>query len=80
MKEYKVLRELEPTQPAWAGESTRERLETNINELARSGWVVRSFRVSQPTGGTGFGFGYRPANFAYFVLLERERADTGPRK
>lgn len=78
MKEYKVLRELEPTQPAWAGETTRERLETNINGLAQNGWVVRSFQVSQPAPGPGFGFGFRPTNVAYFVLLERERADTAP--
>ncbi|HLN51966.1 MAG TPA: hypothetical protein VK455_07955 [Thermoplasmata archaeon] len=40
MKEYKVLRELEPNQPSWAGEATRDRLEKSINELARAGWVV----------------------------------------
>ncbi len=76
MKEYKVLRELEPNQPSSAGEATRDRLEKKINELARGGWVVKSFGASHAPFGPGFGF--RPVNVAYVVLLERERADVGP--
>jgi hypothetical protein len=72
MKEYKVLRELEPTQPSWAGETTRDRLEKNINELAGSGWVVKSLEARYAPA--GFAFGYRPTNLTYFVLLEREKA------
>jgi hypothetical protein len=75
MKEYKVLRESEPNQPSWAAETTRDRLETKINELARGGWVVKSFQVNHVPGAPGFGF--RTANVVYFVLLERERADSG---
>ena len=75
MKEYKLLRELEPTQPSWATETTRARLEERINELAREGWIVKSFGVSPSTA--GMGFGVRPTNGAYFVLLERERTDSG---
>ena len=74
MKEYKVLRELEPNQPSWAAETTRARLEEKINELARGGWVVKSFEVGHPAG--GIGFGVRPTSAAYFVLLERERTDA----
>lgn len=76
MKEYRVLRELEPTQPTWAGESTRDRLEKNLNELARSGWEVRSFEARHTPA--GFAFGYRPTNLAYFVLLEREVSGSPP--
>jgi hypothetical protein len=76
MKEYKILRELEPGQPTSAGEATRDRLEKRINELARDGWVVKSFGASHAP--TGPGFGSRPINVAYVVLLERERADIGP--
>ncbi len=76
MKEYRVLRELEPAQPSWAGEATRDRLEKSLNELARSGWVVRSFEVRYAPA--GFAFGYRPNNLAYFVLLEREKTEGGP--
>lgn len=71
MKEYRVLREVEPLQPTWAGEIARERLEKRLNELSTEGWVVRSFRVGQVAAGTGFGL--RPMTAAYFVLLERER-------
>jgi len=74
MKEYKVLRELEPNQPSWAGEATRDRLENSINELARAGWVVASFEASHAPAA----FGFRPTNVAYFVLLEREKASPGP--
>lgn len=70
MKEYKILRELEPAQPLWAPETTRDRVERNLNELARSGWSVRTFVVNPLS--TGSGIVFRPANFAYFVLLERE--------
>jgi hypothetical protein len=76
MKEYKVLRESEPNQPSWAAEGTRDRLEKNLNELARGGWVVKAFQASHAPAGPAFGF--RPTNVVYFVLLERERADTGP--
>jgi hypothetical protein len=74
MKEYKVLRELEPTQPSWAGETTRDRLEKSLNELAGSGWVVKSFEARHVPA--GFAFGYRPTNLTYFVLLEREKLDS----
>jgi hypothetical protein len=76
MKEYKVLREAEPNQPSWAAENTRDRLEKSINELARDGWVVKSFQVSPAPVGPAFGF--RPTNAVYFVLLERERTDPAP--
>jgi hypothetical protein len=76
MKEYRVVRELEPTQPSWAGETTRNRLEKTLNELARGGWIVKSFEVHYVPA--GFAFGYRPTNLAYFVLLERERVDSNP--
>jgi hypothetical protein len=75
MKEYKVLREAEPNQPSWAAESTRDRIEKNLNELARAGWVVRSFQASHLPAVAAFGF--RPTNVVYFVLLEREKADPG---
>lgn len=75
MKEYKVLRELEPAQPMWAPETTRDRLEKTLNELARSGWVVKSFSVNPQSSGSAFVF--RPASYAYFVLLEREIPDLG---
>ncbi len=75
MKEYKILRELEPNQPPAAGEGTRDRLEKRINELARDGWVVQTFEASHVPAGAGFGF--RPINVAYFVLLVRDRAAPG---
>ncbi len=75
MKEYKILRELEPAQPLWAPETTRDRLERNLNELARSGWSVKSFLVNPLT--TGSALVFRPASFAYFVLLEREIPNPG---
>ena len=74
MKEYKLLRESEPNQPSWAAENTRDRLEKSINELARAGWIVKSFQANQLPAGPAFGF--RPTNLVYFVLLEREKADA----
>jgi len=76
MKEYKILRELEPNQPSAAGEATRDRLEKHLNELAKEGWIVKSFGASHPPAGAGFGF--RPVNVAYLVLLERDRAGADP--
>ena len=77
MKEYRILRELEPNQPAAAGEAARDRLERRINELARDGWVVRSFEASHvPAVG---GFGIRPINLAYHVLLERDVGEAARR-
>jgi hypothetical protein len=76
MKEYKLLREAEPSQPSWAGENTRNQLEKTLNELARGGWVVKSFQACQQSPVAAFGF--RPTNVVYFVLLEREKADSGP--
>jgi hypothetical protein len=74
MKEYKVIRELEPAQPMWGPETTRDRLEKNLNELARNGWIVKSFSVNPQSSGSSFVF--RPASFAYFVLLEREMPEA----
>lgn len=71
MKEYKVIRELEPAQPMWGPETTRDLLEKQLNELAREGWVVSSFTVNPQASGSAFVF--RPASYAYFVLLERDR-------
>jgi hypothetical protein len=76
MTEYRVLREAEPNQPSWAAENTRARLEKSLNDLARDGWVVKSFHASHAPAGPAFGF--RPTNVVYFVLLERERADPVP--
>ncbi|MGD0258136.1 MAG: hypothetical protein ABSB90_09720 [Thermoplasmata archaeon] len=70
MKEYRVLREIEPTQPVSAGETSRERLEKRINALALDRWVVHSFTVSHAP--VGAGLGYRPVNVVYVVLLERD--------
>jgi hypothetical protein len=72
MKEYTVLRESEPNQPSWAAETTRDRLEKHLNELARAGWVVKSFQASHVPAA----FGFRPINVVYYVLLERDGPDT----
>jgi len=77
MKEYRILRELEPNQPAAAGEAARDRLERRINELAHDGWVVRSFGASHvPATGA---MGSRPINLTYHVLLERDVAEPSRR-
>ena len=70
VKEYRVLREIEPTQPVSAGETSRERLEKRINALALDRWVVHSFTVSHAP--VGAGLGYRPVNVVYVVPLERD--------
>jgi hypothetical protein len=82
VKEYKVLREVEAGQPTWpnppstAAETTRAHLEQSLNELARTGWVVKAFEVSQALAGPAIGF--RTTNLVYMVLLERERPDSDP--
>jgi hypothetical protein len=76
MKEYKVLREIESGQALSTPETVRDHLEKTLNELARAGWVVKSFAVNPVPAGSPFVI--RPPSYAYFVLLERERPDAGP--
>jgi hypothetical protein len=66
MKEYKILREIENPR---MGPNNRQLLDANINALAKDGWVVHSFSVSQTTSQTG---PLVTANTWYCALLERD--------
>lgn len=66
MKEYRILREIENPR---MGPNNHQLLENRINELAREGWVVSSFSVSQARSTTGPVL----SSSAWFcALLERE--------
>lgn len=72
MKEYRILREIEN---ARLGPNNHQLLENKINELARDGWVVSSFSVSQATAVTG---PLVSTNTWFCALLEREVRPSRP--
>ncbi len=73
MMEYKILREIEN---ARIGPNNHQLLEDKVNELAREGWVVRSFGVTHAPPALG-PMGSSSAWFC--ALLERETKTVGAR-